>query len=108
MLRSSHGKRKKDKGEDADGEIFKGSYCTACYTFVKRESLIDHLSICTRVGRGLRMEMPDKKETFKFKDHAATDMTPFICLFDFESFLPNSSRKNGICDHNPASGFYII
>ena len=54
------------------------------------------------------MDMPDEKETYKFKDHAAKEKTPFICLFDFESFLPKSNRKNRICDHKPAAGFYII
>ena len=85
-----------------------GVFCTACYTFLKRESLPTHLSKCTRIIKGVHLEMPDAKETYKFKDHAATEKTPFICVIDFESFLFNSEKKNTLRDHKLAAGFYLI
>ena len=108
MLHPGGGKGKNGKGEKVKGEDAKGAFCTACYTFVKRESLVEHLSICTRVAKGVRMVMPDKTETYKFKDHLNTEKTPFICLIDFESFLFNSEKKNTLPDHKLAAGFYLI
>ena len=85
-----------------------GVFCTACYTFFERESLPTHLSKCTRVIKKIRLEMPDAKETDKFKDHAFTEKTPFICLLDFECFLCKSKKKHTLHDHKLAAGFYII
>ena len=85
-----------------------GVSCAACYTFVKTKSLEEHLSICTKVTKGLRMEMPHEDEIFKFKDHAATEKTPFISFLDFESFLPQSEIGNILRKHKLAAGYYLI
>ena len=85
-----------------------GVFCAACYTFVKSKSLDIHLSICSRVAKRVRMEMPHATETYKFKEYAAMEKTPFICLLDFESFLFDSQKKNTLREHKLAAGFYMI
>ena len=37
--------------------------------------------------KGFWIIMPEAGDTFKFKDHAATEMTPFVAFYDCESYL---------------------
>ena len=54
------------------------------------------------------MEMPHKTETFKFKDHAATEKCPFTAYLDFESSLLEFGMGKILREHNLVAGFYVI
>ena len=53
--------------------------------------------------------MPEVGETFKFKDHAATEMAPFVAFYDCESYLITPvDPSNTLHEHYLCAIQYVI
>ena len=57
-----------------------GSICSGCVSYVGDKFYDDHREKCVALSKGFRIIMPKSGGKFKFKDHAATEMAPFVAF----------------------------
>ena len=92
-------------------------YCPRCLNhFTTQEKLATHKEYCS-AHEAVKIEMPEKGTTLKFKNYNRSMRVPFIVYADFESFIkpidtcepnPENSYTKQYQKHTPSSFSYYI
>ena len=84
------------------------NFCTLCFAHIQNKNFNTNYSNCLSLDGVSNVSYPKEGSKLRFNAHYATEMAPLICIFDTESILKKSTKKNTLNKHEICAYEYLI